>query len=389
MNLETGMRGLVGRRKGIWVGPQVQPTPQPSFRTVGWTCGPTESTAPAPFQAIKRVDVLQWWAVWIAAFVLGISGAGAHQIAITQVTLAEEEGGNYLLRCGVATSQIQILGMPIIPPRCQWVEPAEGEIRPPGDLRFSRGGEPLTAADRILLPWRRNGVVVNALWHDGTSARHFFLSGPEGIVVELSQLRAGSGDWGDAAVRFTSLGVEHILKGLDHILFVAGLLLLVQGTRRLLATVTAFTLAHSVTLALSALGAVSLSQGLVDAVVALSIVFLAVENVHALRGQSGLAARRPWVVAFGFGLIHGLGFAGALNAIGLPRAEVPASLLFFNVGVELGQLGVIAAWLAGRWALEELALRWPQTWRLVPHYALGIVASVWFLERTLKLFVTS
>ena len=153
------------------------------------------------------------------------------------------------------------------------------------------------------------------------------------------------GAW-EVAGTYLGLGVEHILTGIDHLLFVLALLLLTTGTWRLLKTVTAFTVAHSITLALATLGLVHVPPKPVEAVIALSIVFVAAEILHARRGRIGLAARMPWIVAFTFGLLHGFGFAGALSEVGLPAGQIPVALLFFNLGVEAGQLLFIAAVLA-------------------------------------------
>ena len=152
---------------------------------------------------------------------------------------------------------------------------------------------------------------------------------------------------------YLRLGIEHILGGVDHLLFILALMILVKGTRRLIATVTAFTVAHSITLAGATLGFVRVPQKPVEACIALSIVFVASEIVHARQGWQGWTERWPWIVAFTFGLLHGFGFAGALNAVGLPQTAIPVALLFFNVGVEIGQLLFIAAILSimalGRW----------------------------------------
>jgi hydrogenase/urease accessory protein HupE len=189
----------------------------------------------------------------------------------------------------------------------------------------------------------------------------------------------------EVARTYTVLGIEHILGGVDHLLFVLALLILVRGTRRLIATVTAFTVAHSLTLFAATLGWVHVPGPPVEAAIALSIVFVAAEIVHAHQGRPGLTQRWPWLVAFSFGLLHGLGFAGALAEVGLPPLSIPMALLFFNVGVELGQLLFIAAvfalMAAGRWT----ARRWTWTqptwlWR-VPPYGIGGVASFWVLQR--------
>jgi hydrogenase/urease accessory protein HupE len=181
------------------------------------------------------------------------------------------------------------------------------------------------------------------------------------------------------------LGIEHILAGLDHLLFVLALLLLVQGTRRLIATITAFTVAHSLTLFAATLGWLNVPGPPVEAVIALSIVFLAGEIVHARQGRPGLTQRRPWIVAFSFGLLHGLGFAGALAEVGLPPLSIPTALLFFNVGVEIGQLIFIAVVLGAIAVARRIARRLkfnaPSWWWRVPPYAIGSIASFWLVQR--------
>jgi hydrogenase/urease accessory protein HupE len=181
------------------------------------------------------------------------------------------------------------------------------------------------------------------------------------------------------------LGIEHILLGIDHLLFVLALVLLVKGARRLVATITAFTVAHSLTLAGATLGWVDVSIGPVEAIIALSIVFVAAEIVHGARGREGLTARAPWIVAFTFGLLHGFGFAGALHEVGLPERAIPLALFLFNVGVELGQLVFVGAILALA-ALWRRTAAEPQPWaRLLPAYGIGAVAAYWAIERTLGL----
>ena len=178
---------------------------------------------------------------------------------------------------------------------------------------------------------------------------------------------------------YTLLGFEHILLGIDHLLFVFALLLLVPGRRMLIWTITSFTLAHSLTLAAATMGWVHVPQSPVEAVIALSILFVAMEIVHWKQGRPGITRRWPWLVAFTFGLLHGFGFAGALSEIGLPEHAIPMALLFFNVGVELGQLAFIAGVLLA-WAVLK-RISWPQwAWR-VPVYAIGSMAAFWTIER--------
>ena len=189
----------------------------------------------------------------------------------------------------------------------------------------------------------------------------------------------------EVARTYLVLGVEHILGGVDHLLFVLALVILVKGTRRLVATVTAFTVAHSLTLAGATLGFVHVPRPPVEAAIALSILFVAAEIVHGRQGNAGLTARYPWVVAFTFGLLHGFGFASALNDVGLPPTAVPAALLFFNVGVELGQLLFIALVLTAvalaRRAASRTGISTPAwAWRVAP-YGIGSLAAFWVLQR--------
>jgi hydrogenase/urease accessory protein HupE len=183
---------------------------------------------------------------------------------------------------------------------------------------------------------------------------------------------------------YLGLGIEHILGGFDHLLFVLGLLLIVRSTRLLIKTITAFTLAHSVTLAMAALGFVHVPQSPVEAVIALSILFLATELSKQHRGEIGLTSRAPWLVAMSFGLLHGFGFAGALSEIGLPQTDIPLALLFFNVGVEVGQLMFVSGVLVVTWLIKKMKLRWPGWVEQAPAYAIGSLAAFWFIQRTVS-----
>jgi hydrogenase/urease accessory protein HupE len=203
--------------------------------------------------------------------------------------------------------------------------------------------------------------------------------------------RAGeaSADWLVPAVpskpavmaTYLKLGMEHIRTGLDHLAFVLGLVLLTPAWRGLWKSITAFTAAHSLTLALATLGVVRVPPPPVEAAIALSILFLAREVWLAYRGRPGFTARRPWPVAFAFGLLHGLGFAGALGAVGLPESDIPLALLAFNVGVELGQLGFVLVLLGTARALARLPITRNAWLRLAPAYAMGTLAVFWCIER--------
>lgn len=182
---------------------------------------------------------------------------------------------------------------------------------------------------------------------------------------------------------YTVLGIEHILIGIDHLLFILGLLLLIQNWRTLLYTITAFTLAHSITLGLSTLGLITIPQAPIEAIIALSIVFLAREYIMLQRGIRSLSVKKPWIVAFAFGLLHGLGFAGVLSEIGLPQKEVPLALLTFNIGIEIGQIIFIAVMMLLLALANKMIKKSPSYTRMIPGYALGIIATFWVIERVM------
>jgi hydrogenase/urease accessory protein HupE len=184
----------------------------------------------------------------------------------------------------------------------------------------------------------------------------------------------------DVIKSYTVLGVEHIWFGIDHLLFVLALIIITVGFKKIVKTITAFTLAHSITLSMAVLGVANLPGPPVEAVIALSIVFLALEIIRKVQGQETLTSQKPWIVAFSFGLLHGFGFAGALADIGLPQTEIPLALAFFNIGVELGQIVFVLA-ILGLLRLLSIKKNWPLIWKKVPAYAIGTVAAFWTIER--------
>jgi hydrogenase/urease accessory protein HupE len=196
----------------------------------------------------------------------------------------------------------------------------------------------------------------------------------------LVQIKAKSGRWQVAATYFVT-GIEHILFGYDHLLFVVSLILLLGGAWTVAKAVTAFTIAHSITLIGTTLGMFGLPQAPVESVIALSIIFLAVEVVKKDPDQVRLSQRIPWVIAFLFGLLHGFGFAGALKEIGLPENDVPVALLTFNLGVEIGQLVIVFTSLISLAMLNRFAQRLRKPVLAVATYAIGITASYWFIDR--------
>ena len=210
---------------------------------------------------------------------------------------------------------------------------------------------------------------------DGTAQVAMLTADSPSVAVEAAP------GWTQVAWTYLGLGVEHILLGIDHLLFVLALLFLVQGWRRVVITITAFTVAHSITLAAATLGFVHVPQAPVEATIALSIVFVATEIVRSRMGRVSFAERWPWVVAFVFGLLHGFGFAGALREVGMPEDAIPLALLFFNVGVEVGQLAFIAAVVGSVALLRRAAISMPDwAWR-VPVYGIGSIAMYWTIDR--------
>ena len=183
------------------------------------------------------------------------------------------------------------------------------------------------------------------------------------------------------AATFLIQGVEHILLGADHLLFVLGLLLIVRTPWMLAKTITAFTVAHSITLAIATLGYAHVPSAPLNAAIALSIVFLGPEILRAWRGETSFTIEHPWVVAFAFGLLHGFGFASGLTAIGLPSGDIPLALLMFNVGVELGQLAFVALLLLMARSFAALEVRWPRPVELLPAYAVGSLGAFWTIQR--------
>lgn len=236
-------------------------------------------------------------------------------------------------------------------------------------------GLPETVTDVLLRITTADGRQVDSVLRPSQPSMKLALGTPSGLAVPA----------------YLKLGVEHILTGFDHLLFVLGLLLLIGPGWRLVKTITAFTVAHSLTLALAALGYIAFPSAVIEALVALSIVFVANELVGGRRDT--LARRRPWLIAFVFGLLHGMAFAGALAQIGLPAKAAPLALFLFNVGVEIGQLTFIAAVLSLVWLVSRTPWRaWlqrPLLARTAPAYAIGGLSAYWLIERILAAVAVS
>jgi hydrogenase/urease accessory protein HupE len=312
-----------------------------------------------------------------------VQPVAAHDVDVTSVArVFLDEVGESRYNLSVVDVQVPPIRDPsaVIPEHCRPLAANSPEALVVAGFAFECE-RPLTFEDRLVLPWSLAGVVVLARWVDGSEASSYF-RGDAGVVeVPLAQLDAEAGSVGRLLGSYFVLGAEHILLGIDHLLFVLGLLLLVRGAWPLVKTITAFTVAHSVTLGMAVLGIVPVQSGPVEAAIALSIVLLAREIVMGERGRTSLVHSRPWIVAFAFGLLHGLGFAGALGEIGLRSADVPLALLSFNLGVEAGQLAFVGVLLlVYRLVGTAVRARIPQ---LEPAlgYALGALATLWFIDR--------
>jgi hydrogenase/urease accessory protein HupE len=226
-------------------------------------------------------------------------------------------------------------------------------------------------------------VLVHIVFADGTNITRIIRPSDPTLFISKSQQSALP------VFDYLRLGIEHILFGIDHLLFVLALILIVNGKRRLIKTITAFTIAHSITLAAATLGWVHIPSAPVEAVIALSIIFLAVELVNYYRGKAVFSSKYPWVVAFIFGLLHGFGFAGALANVGLPVHDIPLTLFLFNVGVETGQLIFIFVVMLLIWVIKKLFENLPVWSRWIPPYAIGCMAAFWFFQRLAVIYFPS
>jgi hydrogenase/urease accessory protein HupE len=321
-----------------------------------------------------RVLTLRWW---VASFVLGValfaSRAEGHALDSATLTLTEVARGRFTVEWQSTARTLAELREPAQYP---------GSCRKQGAL-LDCGPAGLTGS--IAFPWleaSESRVIVLVDWIDGTRLLKVANARAPNISVYGLPASAGFSSLKPIALDYTRLGVEHILAGVDHLMFVLVVTLLVRRRRALLIAITAFTAAHSVTLAATVLGWLALPSAAVETTIALSIVLGCSE---CLRPSDSLARRAPWLVTFAFGLLHGMGFATALVETGLPERHVPSALLFFNVGVELGQLLAIFAFLAAG-ALISRIQKLPAWSPRAFVYAMGSVAAYWSLERGLSIF---
>lgn len=323
-----------------------------------------------------------WLALWLPA-----APAGAHEVRPAYLEIAERADGSLdiLWRQPVAGDR----ALPLRPQiSAGWLSQRPTmSLREPDALtkkwHVETGHEPVEGQTVSVEGLSRSitDVLLTIRRSDGTMTTHMLTPGEPTLVVKRER-----GKTGFAVPAYVGQGVHHIWGGYDHLLYVLALLLLVDGWRRLLATLTAFTLAHSMTLAASVLGWVNVPAAPVEAIIALSILCVAVELLHMQRGLSGLSARFPWVVAFGFGLLHGLGFASALREVGLPPDAIPMALLLFNVGIEIGQIAFVCLVSTALLALGRMHPGTPARLRALAPYPIGIMAAFWSVERAIDAF---
>ena len=309
--------------------------------------------------------------------------AAAHELQPGFLELKEVAPGRYdvlwkLPSLGEA-SDVRMPIAPIFPETCRQL----------GDARTERAGTAWIFTARLECKGGLAGqtlaiegleafstdVLVRAQHADGGVETHILKP------IQPSVTLRSAGDARRGAWAYLYLGIEHILLGVDHLLFVLGLLLIVRDRWMLVKTVTAFTVAHSITLAVATFGIAQVPALPLNAAIALSILFLGPEVVRRWRGETSFTIRHPWVVAFAFGLLHGFGFASGLAQLGLPKGEIPLALLLFNVGVELGQLAFVVLILLLERAFRQLEIHWPILVQRLPGYAVGTLGAFWTIQR--------
>jgi hydrogenase/urease accessory protein HupE len=318
--------------------------------------------------------LLAWLLLWAAC------AAQAHELRPGVLELREGQPGTYsLLWKRPAGGEVEIRIAPVLPPECRAATPG-ATLLTPGALvvRGTITCEGGVRGRTIVIDGLESTVtdVLVRVYHaDGWLETH--LLKPMNPAVTLGERTTALQRSG----AYLRLGVEHILLGVDHLLFVLGLLLIVRERWMLVKTITAFTLAHSITLAVATLGYASAPLLPLNAAIALSILFLGPEIVRARRVQTSFTIRHPWLVAFAFGLLHGFGFASGLTTMGLPPAEIPLALLVFNIGVEVGQLGFVALILLLERAFRVLKMQWPRFVAALPGYVVGSLGAYWTIQR--------
>ena len=324
---------------------------------------------------------------WLAAcLLLAVSVASAHESRPAYLEVKETSAGQFSLLW--RTPVLAGMRLPIVlklPADVKNLrEPSVQELADSFlERRWIDAGPNGLAGQRIEFPGLQGtitDVLVRVEMLDGRSWTTIVHPSRPSVEITAAQTRL------EVMGTFIVQGIRHILFGADHMLFVLGLLLIVKDRWMLLKTITAFTVAHSITLAIATLGYAQAPVLPLNAAIALSILFLGPEIVRSWRGETSFTIRHPWVVAFAFGLLHGFGFASALTSAGLPKAELPVALLSFNVGVEIGQLSFVALILSLERAFRILEVRWPRWAEALPGYTVGSLGAFWTVQRLAIMF---
>jgi hypothetical protein len=316
----------------------------------------------------------------VAAF--ASPSVGAHELQPGFLELKESAPGRYDVLWklpSLGSSDVRMPMVPVFPDNCRQLGEARSERAGTAWLFTARIECQPGLAGRTLavegLEAFTTDVLVRVQHGDGSVETHVLKP------VQASVKLRTAGDTARGIGAYLYLGIEHILLGVDHLLFVLGLLLIVRDRWMLVKTVTAFTIAHSITLAVATFGVATVAPAPLNAAIALSILFLGPEIVRVWRGETSFTIRHPWVVAFAFGLLHGFGFASGLAQLGLPQGEIPLALLLFNVGVEIGQLAFVAAILLLERAFRLLQIHWPRVIERLPGYVVGTLGAFWTIQR--------
>ena len=300
--------------------------------------------------------------------------AWAHEPAMGVLELREVRPGSYVagwtLEPTIGPDRVDLQ----FPPQCHFALPS---------LECGPGG--LVGRVSVGNLGANMSAVLLQVVQFGSEAHSYTLTTGSPVVSILGIGAPTWQTWREIGFTYVNVGIDHILLGVDHLLFVLGLIFLVGGGWRLVKTITAFTLGHSASLAAAAYGILGVPEAPLNASIALSIVFVGVELVKQRRGESGLTTRYPWAIAFSFGLVHGIGFASALAALGIERALLFPALLSFNVGVEVGQLAFVGLVMLLLWGHRRLGAVVGGWGGLAPGYAIGTVATFWFLGRMVRL----
>jgi hypothetical protein len=325
--------------------------------------------------------------LWLSAALLllvcltPITALHAHEIRPALLTITEQKPGWFEVTWKVPVRGDAKLDIrPVLPASLTPYGPPSGHTVPGANIQYatyqieegSLAGETITIEGLTAV---QIDVMVRINFTDGSTHSAILRPASPSFTVPSPETKA------KIAWIYLRMGIEHILQGIDHLLFVLGLLLIVGSRYTLIKTITAFTIAHSITLGIATLGYASAPVQPLNAAIALSILFLGPEIVRVWRGETSFTIRHPWVVAFAFGLLHGFGFASGLTTIGLATAEIPVALLLFNVGVEIGQLFFVLIIVLLERSFRILDIRWPRWAEAMPAYTVGSLGAFWTIQR--------